>query len=242
LESQGIKVIYREGRFEAAVSETPLPLAPLTWTMILEPAMAKLRDKLDQSHEHVLELESIITALGHLAGLTEAEEAKLRERQREKEIVKRRLSGLVKASPQVGAAITEALAEINGELGNPRSFDRLEKLLASEAYRLSCWRVATDEINYRRFFDINDLAAIRVEDPEVFSAVHALVFDLVRQGHISGLRVDHPDGLADPEKYFRFLQDACKAQSPPPQIQRQHQGKWCRFHVLYRRRKGPHEE
>ena len=70
-----------------------------------------------------------------------------------------------------------------------------------------------DEINYRRFFDINDLAAIRVEDPEVFSAVHALIFDLVRQGHIRGLRVDHPDGLFEPEKYFRFLQDACKAWS-----------------------------
>ncbi len=68
-----------------------------------------------------------------------------------------------------------------------------------------------DEINYRRFFDINDLAAIRVEDPEVFSAVHALIFDLVRQGHIRGLRVDHPDGLFEPEKYFRFLQDACQS-------------------------------
>ena len=70
-----------------------------------------------------------------------------------------------------------------------------------------------DEINYRRFFDINDLAAIRVEDPEVFSAVHALIFDLVRRGYIRGLRVDHPDGLFEPEKYFRFLQDACKARS-----------------------------
>ena len=71
-----------------------------------------------------------------------------------------------------------------------------------------------DEINYRRFFDINDLAAIRVEDPEVFSAVHALIFDLVSRGHITGLRVDHPDGLFEPEKYFRYLQDACLAQSP----------------------------
>ena len=108
-------------------------------------------------------------------------------------------------------AIEASLAEINGRRGEPRSFDRLERLLESEAYRLSFWRVAMDEINYRRFFDINDLAAIRVEDPEVFSAVHALIFDLVRQGHIRGLRVDHPDGLFEPEKYFRFLQDACKS-------------------------------
>ena len=114
-------------------------------------------------------------------------------------------------APKPREAIEASLTEINGRRGEPRSFDRLERLLESEAYRLSFWRVAMDEINYRRFFDINDLAAIRVEDPEVFSAVHALIFDLVRRGYIRGLRVDHPDGLFEPEKYFRFLQDACKA-------------------------------
>ncbi len=158
-------------------------------------------------------MESIITALSHLAGPTETDDAKIRERQREKEIVKRRLSGLLEASVEAKASIDASLVELNGRSGEPGSFDRLERLLESEAYRLSFWRVAMDEINYRRFFDINDLAAIRVEDSEVFSAVHALIFDLVRQGHIRGLRVDHPDGLFEPEKYFRFLQDACKAWS-----------------------------
>ena len=80
-------------------------------------------------------------------------------------------------------------------------------MLADQAYRLSFWRVAADEINYRRFFDINDLAAIRVEDPDVFATVHALVFDLVRKGYISGMRIDHPDGLLDPQKYFEDLQE-----------------------------------
>jgi (1->4)-alpha-D-glucan 1-alpha-D-glucosylmutase len=179
--------------------------------MILDPAAAKLRESLGASHEHVGEMESIITALGHLPGPTETDEARIRERQREREIVKRRLLGLLEASPEAGQAIQASLSDINGQRGEPGSFDRLERLLGSEAYRLSFWRVAMDEINYRRFFDINDLAAIRVEDPEVFSAVHALLFDLVRRGYIRGLRVDHPDGLFEPEKYFRFLQDACKA-------------------------------
>src|SRR5882672_2134103 len=195
LENQEIKVVYKEGQFHVAYYDTPLPLAPRSWTMILEPAVARLRDKLDSAHEHLAELESIVTALNHLPGVTETDDTKIRERQREKEIVKRRLSALVEASPEVLEAIQGALVEINGERGNPRSFDRLERLLESEAYRLSYWRVAMDEINYRRFFDINNLAAIRVEDPEVFSAVHALIFDLVREGHITGLRVDHPDGL-----------------------------------------------
>jgi (1->4)-alpha-D-glucan 1-alpha-D-glucosylmutase len=213
LENQEIQIVYGDGQFHVSVYDLPLPLAPRTWTMVLEPSVAKLREKLGGDHEYVAELESIVTALSHLAGPTEIDDAKIRERQREKEIVKRRLSALLDTSPQAHEAIDASLIEINGARGEPRSFDRLERLLQSEAYRLSFWRVAMDEINYRRFFDINDLAAIRVEDPEVFSAVHALIFDLVRQGHIRGLRVDHPDGLFEPEKYFRFLQDACKAWS-----------------------------
>jgi (1->4)-alpha-D-glucan 1-alpha-D-glucosylmutase len=213
LENQELNVVYKDGQFHIAYYDTPLPLAPLSWTMILDPAIARLRDKLDPEHEHLAELESIVTALRHLPGTTETDEAKIRERQREKEIVKRRLSALVDASPEVLEAIDGALLEINGERSNPRSFDRLERLLESEAYRLAYWRVAMDEINYRRFFDINDLAAIRVEDPEVFAAIHPLIFDLVRQGIITGLRVDHPDGLYEPEKYFRYLQDATRAQS-----------------------------
>ena len=82
---------------------------------------------------------------------------------REKEIVKRRLDALVSGSAAVRDAMERSLAAINGDKANPRSFDRLEALLADQAYRLSFWGVAAEEINYRRFFDINDLAAIRVE-------------------------------------------------------------------------------
>jgi (1->4)-alpha-D-glucan 1-alpha-D-glucosylmutase len=216
LENCEIQTVFSEGQFRISIYGTLLPLAPRTWTMILEPAAAKLRDRLDPLNVNVAELESVITALNHLAGHTETDDAKIRERQREKEIVKRRLSELVEASPEANEAIHTALAEINGRRGDPHSFDRLERLLERQAYRLSYWRVAMDEINYRRFFDINDLAAIRPEDPEVFSAVHALIFDLVKQGHISGLRVDHPDGLLEPEKYFRSLQDGCRAQAAQP--------------------------
>ena len=213
LENREVQAVYKEGQFHISVYDTLLPLAPRTWSMILEPAAAKMRDKLEPSNTHLAELESVVTALNHLPGHTETDEAKIRERQREKEIVKRRLSELVEASPEALEAVQAALTEINGQRGDPHSFDRLERLLDSQAYRLSYWRVAMDEINYRRFFDINDLAAIRPEDPEVFSAVHALIFDLVKRGHVSGLRVDHPDGLFEPEKYFRFLQDGCKAQT-----------------------------
>jgi len=81
----------------------------------------------------------------------------------------------------------------------------LDQLVDRQWYRLAWWRVADDEVNYRRFFDIDTLAAVRVEDPEVFHATHTLLIDLVRRGRLQGLRIDHPDGLADPRGYLRRL-------------------------------------
>jgi (1->4)-alpha-D-glucan 1-alpha-D-glucosylmutase len=120
--------------------------------------------------------------------------------------VRRRLSNLVKESNEVRATIHEALQRFNGEAGRPESFDLLEELISEQAYRLSFWRVAADEINYRRFFDVNELAAVRVEERPVFTAVHEVVFRLARQGLVTGLRVDHVDGLLDPFKYLTDLQ------------------------------------
>ncbi len=83
--------------------------------------------------------------------------------------------------------------------------DRLHRLLERQSYRLAWWRAATDEINWRRFFDVNGLAGIRVETPEVFEATHRTVFRLFEQGLIDGVRIDHVDGLAYPRDYCRKL-------------------------------------
>jgi (1->4)-alpha-D-glucan 1-alpha-D-glucosylmutase len=82
----------------------------------------------------------------------------------------------------------------------------LDDLLRRQHYRLAYWRVASDEINYRRFFDINDLAALAMEREDVFHAVHRFTFELLRDGKVAGLRIDHPDGLFDPKQYFERLQ------------------------------------
>ncbi|MGH7359146.1 MAG: malto-oligosyltrehalose synthase, partial [Candidatus Rokuibacteriota bacterium] len=98
---------------------------------------------------------------------------------------------------------------LNGIAGQPESFDRLDALLSAQAYRVAYWGVAGDEINYRRFFDVNDLAAIRMEDPAVFEAAHRLPFRLIREGRITGLRIDHPDGLYAPASYLAALRERC---------------------------------
>jgi (1->4)-alpha-D-glucan 1-alpha-D-glucosylmutase len=211
LESRQIAVAYDSDGFYACFDQTRLPISPHSWNRILEPALNDLKLALGDVHENVLEFESILTAISHLPGHTETDEARIHERQREKEAIKHRLSKLLDASAPVRRAFEAALALINGKQGDPGSFDSLERLLAQQAYRLSSWRVAADEINFRRFFDINELAAIRVEDPDVFTAVHAFVFDLIRSGQVTGLRVDHPDGLFDPEAYFRDLQNGCRS-------------------------------
>lgn len=86
----------------------------------------------------------------------------------------------------------------------------MDALVTAQHYRLAYWRVANEELNYRRFFDVGSLVAVRVEDPEVFAATHDLIVSLVKEGVLDGLRVDHPDGLADPTGYIAQLYEACE--------------------------------
>src|SRR5579884_3122724 len=186
LENQDLHIAYEKGAFHVRYYESVFPIAPRTWRLILRDAVAELRAELGESHEDVIELESIITALEHLPDRVETEESRVRERQREKEVNRRRIGRVVERNERAAAAVNRVLDRINGVKGDPHSFDALEKLLELEAYRLSFWRAAANEINYRRFFDINELAAIRVEDPAVFSAVHGLILRLAHEGHITG--------------------------------------------------------
>jgi (1->4)-alpha-D-glucan 1-alpha-D-glucosylmutase len=101
----------------------------------------------------------------------------------------------------------QLLRKYNGTPGQPRTFDALHDLLEEQSYRLAYWRTASHEINYRRFFDVNTLAGLRVEDPDVFASIHQLLARLIAEGRVTGVRIDHPDGLFDPARYFEMLQD-----------------------------------
>ena len=205
LENQEIRVMRRGGAFFVEYHDNRLPVAPKTWSGILRPALERLQADLGESHRSVRELSSVLTATAHLPARNETAPEKIEERQREKEIIKERLGALLDSSSEVRAAVDAAIDTLNGRRGNPRSFDRLESLLSDQAYRLSFWHVASDEINYRRFFDVNELAALRVEEPDVFDAVHALPLRLIDSSLATGLRVDHVDGLSDPLDYLERL-------------------------------------
>jgi (1->4)-alpha-D-glucan 1-alpha-D-glucosylmutase len=207
LERGELQVRFEEGTFYLLYGDRRLPIAPGTYRYVLEIALQNLAEHKDENY--YAELQSILTALEYLPKRTETDPKRIAERIREKEIIKRRLERRCAEAPQVQQAIEKSLVRINGEPGDPRSFDALDELLNAQSYRLAFWRVAAEEINYRRFFDVNDLAAIRVELPKVFDAVHRLALDLVSTGAVTGLRIDHPDGLYLPREYFEKLQQRC---------------------------------
>jgi len=207
LERGELQVRFEEGTFYLRYGDRRLPVAPGTYRHVLEIALQNLAEHKDE--DFYAELQSILTALEYLPKRTETDPRRIAERIREKEIIKRRLERRCAEAPQVQQAIEKALARINGEPGDARSFDALDELLNAQSYRLAFWRVAAEEINYRRFFDVNDLAAIRVELPKVFDATHRLLLELVRTRAVTGLRIDHPDGLYLPREYFEKLQQRC---------------------------------
>src|SRR5213082_3126874 len=207
LERGEFRVRFDGGSFSLTYFDHVFPTAPGTYRYILELALENLAEFREE--DFYAEFQSILTALEYLPRRTETDPERIKERAREKEIIKRRLERRCAEAPQVQRAIEKALAEINGNPGHPHSFNKLDELLNAQSYRLAFWRVAAEEINYRRFFDVNDLAAIRMELPEVFDAAHQLVVDLVRTGAVTALRVDHPDGLYLPKEYLEALQRRC---------------------------------
>jgi len=193
-----------EGRFAVQYQEHRFALDPRDYAPLLRRAGALIAA--DAKPVARDELANLTAAFERLPA-REASESAAAERVRESQALQLRLAHLAAESPAAAKAILDAAAQA-GDGENDAARDALHELLETQAYRLAYWRVASDEINYRRFFDINDLAALRMEDPAVFEATHALVLDLCAADIAQGLRIDHPDGLHDPEQYFKRLQRA----------------------------------
>jgi len=204
LEGQQLTIEYDHGAFFVRHYDERLPIAPDTYSLVFRDA---LNDWLEDNAGQVAdELLSVLTAADHLPSRTSRDAEDIALRAREKEVIKRRLAALTDFSPHVAELVRSCVGALNGVAHQPRSFDRLDALLNAQSYRLAHWRVASEEINYRRFFDVNQLAALRMEDPSVFNEVHRLILDLVKRGAATGLRVDHVDGLYAPADYLRRLQ------------------------------------
>jgi (1->4)-alpha-D-glucan 1-alpha-D-glucosylmutase len=209
LERQELRLEYEDGAFRVRYHDTVLPIDPSTYPQVLTSRLPDLEATLGPDDPHLLELQHLLAAAARLPARTETEPARQAERAREKAVLRRRLDALTHEAPAMKGFVQEALLLLNGIAGRPETFDRLDALLGAQAYRVAYWGVAGDEINYRRFFDVNDLVAIRMEEPAVFEATHRLLWRLVREGRIQGLRIDHPDGLYAPAAYLGALRERC---------------------------------
>lgn len=198
LEARRIQIVEVDGLFRVRYFDHLLPLVPRSLLVIFPEGEW---DEL-QIPERFRELLRSIAHIPPHAVTDKSLAVQRREQVSELQSRLRRelLSGGMKF------AVRRALEKINGVEGDPASFDRLHDLLEQQPWRLAYWRVSAEEINYRRFFDINDLVGLRMENPEVFAATHCLIRRLLARGEVTGLRIDHCDGLFNPRQYLTRLQ------------------------------------
>ncbi|HMH53300.1 MAG TPA: malto-oligosyltrehalose synthase [Candidatus Acidoferrum sp.] len=186
--------LHREGAaFSLTYHEHAFPVSPPSLDEPLGTAAMRVRSDT---------LAFIADALGHLPLSTATDWLSVQQRHRDKEVLRQLLERLLREEPEVAAAVTRVVDEINA------SPDALDALLEQQNYRLAFWRTAGRDLGYRRFFDINSLVGLRTEEDRVFTDTHALVLRWLGDGMLDGLRIDHPDGLRDPEHYLRRLHNA----------------------------------
>ncbi len=208
LENQEFTLVLDEGGFSIRYYELKLPVNFSSHKDILTYGLERFKHVLGPGDPGPQALEDLTGALDALPSPALGDAETTAERRRAKDAVKSRLWRLYSTDTAVKGFLDETMRAFNGEKGDQKSFALMDRVLDDQFYRLAYWRRAADAINYRRFFNISDLACLRIEDPEVFEATHALVGRLVREGSVSGLRIDHIDGLSDPLEYLRRLQRA----------------------------------
>lgn len=199
-----LQVYWHEGRFRVKYFEHEFPLDPATLPSLCEFGLEKLRETLRAGHPALAEIEGIIGQLAQLPNRTQRARGKTEFSLETADELMSQLAQTIEFSPQTHEW-ARATAEEFGE--GPDGQKRLRKLLHRQNYRLVHWRRAARILNYRRFFDINDLISVRQEDPEVFQETHALLARWWEEGLIDGVRIDHIDGLRDPYGYLCRLQD-----------------------------------
>jgi (1->4)-alpha-D-glucan 1-alpha-D-glucosylmutase len=205
LENGDLQIVFTDGVFGLRYGEQTLPLNPREWRRLLRHDLDRLVADAGTGDPDLIELESLLFHLDHIPVYTDTSAEQVVSRSREKEVARQRLATLLRDSAAVRKHVEANVRLFNGTPGDAASFDQLHQLLERQVYRLAYWRAAMHEINYRRFFDVNQLAGIRVEDSDVFAETHALLARLVASAPIAGLRIDHIDGLFDPAAYIERL-------------------------------------
>ncbi len=198
LERGEIQLSYHHNGFFINYFDISFPLKIDSYATILSHSLRKLKRKIGEHPDYTKFLGILYVLRTHPEGEEEYDKPGF---------VKRMLWELYTRNKDVRDFIDQNILLFNGTVEDPQSFDLLEDLLMEQVFRLSFWKVASEEINYRRFFNINELICLRIEDEEVFNHTHSLVSDMLEKGRFSGVRVDHIDGLYDPTDYVKKLRE-----------------------------------
>jgi len=195
LEAGELQLSYEEDGLKASYYSLQLPIRLMSYGDIFRRAMSELDDKVSDSIAAILKKidKPVLSMEGDATYRRQASE------------IKPQLWALFTSDDAVKTAVEKTIAEFNGEAGNAESFALLDSLLSQQFYQLAHWKVASEKLNYRRFFTVNELICLNAQHPHVFDQTHGLIQRLVKEGKMTGLRIDHIDGLYDPLAYLQQL-------------------------------------
>ncbi|MEB3227997.1 MAG: malto-oligosyltrehalose synthase [Synechocystis sp.] len=200
LERGEIQLTYDQNGFHICYYELTLPVRIESYAQLITHDFGRLARMLDRQHPDYIKLLGILYLVKNIQP-----EISGQQRKDQVAFVKQILWELYQTNEEIQALIAQNLKTFNGIANEPSSFDLLDQLLCDQYYRLSFWKVGAEELNYRRFFTINELICLRIDDPKVFHQTHTLIAQLVTEQVFTGLRVDHIDGLYDPAQYLTAL-------------------------------------
>ncbi len=213
LESGKLRLQFNAGELAVAYGQTTYPLSLTTYARVLKP-IAIDPDSTPAMRAALADWFADAAALApSAAGSARRRHAK--DRASARSALKTRLGQLAAGDPAFAARLSARLDRLNGAIGHPRSFDGLHTILERQHYRLARWQTGAHQGNYRRFFAVDSLVGLRMEHPDVFADSHALVRQLIANGQIHGLRIDHIDGLWDPQEYLDRLQQLASETRTP---------------------------
>jgi (1->4)-alpha-D-glucan 1-alpha-D-glucosylmutase len=204
MERGEITLNYDENGLTVNYYDLWVPLRIESYNRFLTYDMDTLAKSLGRNHPDFVKLLGILYMVKNLS-----EETTGRERKDQAQFIKELLWELYTTNEDVNQFIQKNLALFNGETDEGDRYELLDSLLSDQFFRLAFWKVGAEELNYRRFFTVNELICLRIEDLKVFQKTHSLISQLVKNGQIQGLRIDHLDGLYNPEQYLRRLRTKC---------------------------------
>ncbi len=200
LESAELKLKYHKRGLTLHYYQHLFPIRIESYSGFFSYPLQEIRNRLGDKHPYFIKYVGVLNAIKNISALTEQ-----KERYDQISFIKEMIWELNNENPDIKDCIQSTIRFYNGKAGKPETFDHLHELIGEQYYRLSFWKVGTEEINYRRFFNVNELISLRAEERKVFYTTHRLILDLLKEGLLDGLRIDHVDGLLNPTDYLNLL-------------------------------------